>query len=123
MLRFWYSAHCTREIKLIICIAVCAVIYYCTNIQQLTPLFAGLSLAIGAATHLLRHTHLKIAQEHPYKRSLQTISTLLPMAALTGLVLYLPKAHQAVLGMQCIGFSAIGLFLISIYENRAKRVE
>ena len=36
---------------------------------------------------------------------------------------YLPEQHKIALGIQCIGFSAVGLFILSIYGNRAKRFE
>ena len=63
MLEFWHSARCTRQIRLSVCIAVCAVIYYCSSIQQLPALFAGLSLAIGMALHLLRRVDLKLGMK------------------------------------------------------------
>lgn len=123
MLDFWYSERCTRQIKLIICIAVCAVIYYCSNIQQLSPLFTGLSLAVGLALHFLRIVHLNIANTNRYKAIFQIIFSMLPIIALIALIISLPQTHQAILALQCICFSAIGLFLVSIYENRAKRFE
>lgn len=122
MLEFWHSARCTRQIRLSVCIAVCAVIYYCSSIQQLPALFAGQSLAIGMALHLLRGAHLKIADENSYRSAVQAVFAILPIAGLLGLILYLPQGHQALLGIQCIGFSAIGLFLASLYERRAKRL-
>ena len=123
MLDFWYSERCTRQIKLIICIAVCAVIYYCSNIQQLSPLFTGLSLAVGLALHFLRIAHLNIANTNHYKSVLNIIFSIFPIIALIALIIFLPQTHQAILALQCICFSAIGLFLVSIYENRAKRFE
>ncbi len=123
MLDFWYSERCTRQIKLIICIAVCAIIYYCSNIQQLSPLFEGLSLAVGLALHFLRIVHLNIANTNRYKPVFQIIFSMLPIIALIALIISLPQTHQAILALQCICFSAIGLFLVSIYENRAKRFE
>lgn len=123
MLDFWYSKRCTRQIKLIICIAVCAIIYYCSNIQQLSPLFAGLSLAVGLALHFLRIAHLNIANTNHYKSVLNIIFSIFPIIALIALIIFLPQTHQAILALQCICFSAIGLFLVSIYENRAKRFE
>lgn len=122
MLEFWYSARCTRQIRLSICIAVCAVIYYCSSLQQLPALFAGLSLAIGMILHLLRRVDLKLADEISYRRAVQAVFSILPIAALLGLILYLPPGHKAILSIQCIGFSAIGLFLVSLYERRAKRL-
>ena len=121
MLEFWYSARCTRQIRLSICIAVCAVIYYCSSIQQLPALFAGLSLALGAAVHLLRQAHLKIADENSYKQAMRAVFAILPIAGLLGLILYVPPGHKAALSIQCIGFSAVGLFLVSLHERRAKR--
>lgn len=123
MLDFWYSERCTRQIKLIICIAVCAIIYYCSNIQQLSPLFTGLSLAVGLALHFLRIVHLNIANTNRYKAIFQIIFSMLPIIALIALIIFLPQTHKAILAIQCICFSAIGLFLVSIYENRAKRFE
>ena len=123
MLDFWYSERCTRQIKLIICIAVCAIIYYCSNIQQLSPLFAGLSLAVGLALHFLRIAHLNIVNTNRYKPVFQIIFSIFPIIALIALIIFLPQTHKAILVLQCICFSAIGLFLVSIYENRAKRFE
>ena len=58
MLSFWYSERCSREIKLIICIATCVMIVIAAQVQQLGAIFIGLSLGIGITTHLLRSAHL-----------------------------------------------------------------
>jgi hypothetical protein len=33
----------------------------------------------------------------------------------------LPQSHQWILAIQVIGLSALGLFIVSIYQNRAPR--
>jgi len=68
MLNFWYSERCSRQIKLIVCIATCVMIFMAAQVQQLGAIFIGLSLVIGIATHLLRGVQLKIAQDNPYRR-------------------------------------------------------
>ena len=62
MLNFWYSERCSRQIKLIVCIATCVMIVIAAQVQQLGAIFIGLSLMIGIATHLLRGVQLKIAR-------------------------------------------------------------
>ena len=123
MLNFWYSTRCSRELKLALCIAVCAMIYYCSSIQQLSPLFAGLCLAVGMGIHINHVALQKLSEDHPYAQTLKIFAKIWPIIALICICLNLAKVHQAVLALQCIGFSAIGLFLLSIYENRAKRFE
>lgn len=121
MLEFWYSKRCTREIKLVLCIAVCAVVYWASQIQQLTPLFAGLSLAIGIAIHLMR-SYAQQQVKAP-NQAFHYFRMIAPVIALLILISQLPTAHRAILALQCICFSALALFLMSIYENRAKRFE
>ncbi|RKG31736.1 hypothetical protein [Acinetobacter tianfuensis] len=121
MLDFWYSPRCTREIKLAVCIAVCALIYYCSSIQQLSPLFAAFSLAVGLGMHITHQALQKLGKNHAYAHKLKTAATLWPVIALTVISMNLPQEQQLILALQCVGFSAIGLFLVSIYENRAKR--
>ena len=43
MLNFWYSERCSRQIKLIICIATCVMIFMAAQVQQLGAIFIGLS--------------------------------------------------------------------------------
>lgn len=39
MLEFWYSDKCTHQIKLMVCIATCVMIYLCSTVQQLSLMF------------------------------------------------------------------------------------
>ena len=122
MLNFWYSEHCSRQIKLIVCITTCVMIFMAAQVQQLGAIFIGLSLVIGIATHLLRGVQLKIAQDNPYREGFSRLVVFLPLIALICLLGYLPAQDKIALALQCIGFSGIGLFLVSIHAQREKRV-
>ncbi|WP_244782971.1 hypothetical protein [Acinetobacter sp. F-1] len=127
MLEFWYSERCHRQIKLMVIIATCIVIYAASTVAQLDPVFVGVSLAIGIVVHLLHHFRLKISKSNPYANGFSALSRVIPIIALITLFGYLPEQHQPwaklALGLQCLGFAAIGLFIVSVYENRAKRFE
>src|SRR5690606_14030086 len=77
--------------------------------------------------HLLHHFRLKISKSNPYANGFSALSRVIPIIALITLFGYLPEQHQQwgkfALGLQCLGFAAIGLFIVSIYESRAKRFE
>jgi len=127
MLEFWYSERCNRQIKLIVIITTCILIYAASTVAQLGPVFVGVSLAIGIVVHLLHHFRLKISKSNPYANGFSALSRVIPIIALITLFGYLPEQHQQwtkfALGLQCLGFAAIGLFIVSIYESRAKRFE
>ncbi len=126
MLEFWYSERCSRQIKLIVIIATCILIYAASTVVQLDPVFVGVSLAIGIVVHLLHHFRLKISKSNPYANGFSALSRVIPIIALITLFGYLPEQQQwdkFALGLQCLGFAAIGLFIVSIYESRAKRFE
>ena len=122
MLNFWYSERCSRQIKLIVCIATCVMIFMAAQVQQLGAIFIGLSLVIGIATHLLRGVQLKIGQDNPYSEGFSRLVVFLPLIALICLLGYLPAQDKIALALQCIGFSGIGLFLVSIHAQREKRI-
>ncbi len=86
-----------------------------------------MSLAIGIVVHLLHHFRLKISKSNPYANGFSALSRVIPIIALITLFGYLPEQHQQwgkfALDLQCLGFAAIGLFIVSIYESRAKRFE
>ncbi|MEG2263842.1 MAG: hypothetical protein RR932_06040 [Acinetobacter sp.] len=113
--------------KLIAIIATCILIYTASTVAQLDPVFVGVSLAIGIVVHLLHHFRLKISKSNPYANGFSALSRVIPIIALITLFGYLPEQHQQwgkfALGLQCLGFAAIGLFIVSIYESRAKRFE
>lgn len=121
MLTFWYSERCNRQIKLIICISTCVLIFLCAEQKQLAPRFAGISLAIGLMINLLyklRQDKLKTLSQ-----SLKCSLASLPILCLMCLIYFLPDEQRWILALQCVGFTAIGLFIVSIYSQRAKRFE
>ena len=67
MLEFWYSDQCSRQIKLMVCIATCVMIYLCSTVQQLSAMFTGMSITIGMGIHGLRALSLKLQQIIPIK--------------------------------------------------------
>ncbi len=127
MLDFWYSERCNRQIKLIVIIATCILIYAASTAAQISPVFVGVSLGIGIVVHVLHHFRSKISKANPYAHGFGALSRVIPIIALITLFGYLPEQHQQwakfALGLQCLGFAAIGLFIVSVYENRAKRFE
>ena len=124
MLDFWYSERCTREIKLVTCISTCVIIFLCAKLMPLSSVFVGLSLAIGVLIHVLRMFSLKIKATHPHQTSFQIIFFVLILTATINLLIQLPKVPQLwALAIQCIGFIALGLFIVTIYTGRSKRFE
>ena len=118
MLQFWYSDKCTRQIKLLVSIATCVMIYLCSTVQQLSAMFSGISLMIGMSIHLLRALNLKIAADHPYKNGFTLLFWVIPFTAMMTLMAALPTEHKIMLILQTIGFTAIGLFILSTFPNR-----
>lgn len=127
MLDFWYSQRCNRQLKLIIIIAVCGGIYAASSVAKLGPIFVGVSLAIGILLHLLGEFRLKLSAQNPYADGFRALTMAIPIVAMITLIGYLPKTGHVwdtiALGLQCLGFVAIGLFIVSIYTKRAKRFE
>ena len=118
MLQFWYSDKCTRQIKLMVCIATCVMIYLCSTVQQLSAMFSGISLMIGMGIHLLRALSLKIAEDNAYRNGFTILFRLIPFTALITLIAALPTEHKIMLILHMIGFTAIGLFILSTFPNR-----
>lgn len=121
MLDFWYSEKCTREIKLIICIITCAIIYYFSNIEQLNTWMVGFSLGIGIFIHVLHHLKLKLNAQNKYSNGLNIIFLSLPIIAILFLIQSIPPINKMILIVQSLGFVGLGFFIVSIYENRSKR--
>ena len=119
MLEFWYSDQCSRQIKLMVCIVTCVMIYLCSTVQQLSPLFTGISITIGMGLHGLRALNLKIAADNPYKKGFAILILVMPLMAFITLISALPAQHKIILAMQVIGFAAIGLFILSMFPNRS----
>ncbi|WP_216935263.1 MULTISPECIES: hypothetical protein [unclassified Acinetobacter] len=125
MLEYWYSERCNRQIKLMAIIATCILIYTASTVAQLGPVFVAVSLSIGIVVHLLHHFRLKILKSNPYANGFSALGRVIPIIALITLFGYLPEQHEPwkkfALGLQCFGFTAIGLFIVSVYENHEKR--
>lgn len=121
MLDFWYSPRCSHEIKLVSSIVVCIGIYLCSIVVELPALWVGLSLMLGMLTHVLYSVYLKLAPVSAYRNTLHNGIYIFQLFALFGLAYLLPAQYKWILWLQCLGFNLIGLFLVSIYSNRAKR--
>lgn len=121
MLDFWYSDHCHRSIKLTLCVAVCLMIYYCAKVAELSLTFSLISLGLGVLIHVLRAFKLKLQAQERYNSALDTLFFLLPILYWFGLMMVLPKMHVWALMLQAVGFSVLGLFVVSIYSQRARR--
>lgn len=118
MLEFWYSDQCSRQLKLMVCIATCVIIYLCSTVQQLSPMLTGISVGIGMAIHVLRALSLKIAADNPYKKGFAILVFIMPLMAIITLISVLPAQHKLMLSIQAIGFAAIGLFILSTFPKR-----
>ena len=123
MLDFWYSERCTRQIKLIVSIITCAIIYYCSSFEKLSPIFTLLSLAIGISIHVLRKISMKLAATSYSFSRFKLLFFVFPIFAFFCLVFFLPDANKLFTAIQALGFVALGLFVVSIYESRQKRFE
>ena len=123
MLDFWYSERCTREVKLIMSIATCAIIYYCSSIEKLSPQLTMICLSIGIVIHLLHVLSLKITENNPYAQGFKILFSFVPIFAVVSVLYFLPAPNKIFTAIQAIGFTALGLFIVSIYQNRAKRFE
>lgn len=121
MLDFWYSERCTRQVKLMVSIVLCIAIYYCSSIAKLSPLFVGISLAIGIILHVLKQLSLKTPTQTVQFKLLKALIMLLPAFVLASMVWSLPQQNLLYLILQCLGFIVLGFILIANYENRAKR--
>lgn len=120
MLHFWYSERCSREIKLIVSISTCLMIYLAAKTQQLSPIFVGISLAMGVSIHFIYKFSLKLkTSNHSLRLKMSCILILVLLIVV--LIYALPKMHQMLLAIQSLGFIALGLFMTSIYAERAKR--
>lgn len=123
MLDFWYSERCTREIKLITSIATCAIIYYCSTFEKLSPTWTVCCLVLGMAIHVLKIQADKISLQNPYAQGFKILFSALPLAVLILIIYLLPNQNIIFTAIQAVGFTALGLFIVSIYQNRAKRFE
>src|SRR5690606_41774986 len=91
MLEFWYSERCHRQIKLMVIIATCIVIYAASTVAQLGPALIAVSLGIGIVVHLLHHFRLKISKSNPYANGFSALSRVIPIIERFTLLGYLPE--------------------------------
>ncbi len=113
MLQFWYSERCNRHVKLTITIAICVITMLLSKVSALPSLWVGICVVIGVFMHLI----YQYGARYPYTKILVWI---LPVGGLIALGLQPNNALWAWLG-QGLGFIILGLFVMSIYQNRAKR--
>ena len=123
MLDFWYSERCTRQTKLIVSIITCAIIYYCSSFEKLSPIFTLFSLVIGMSIHIIRKISIKLATTSSSLNRFKLLFFVFPIFAFLCLVFFLPNTHKLFTAIQALGFVALGLFVLSIYESRQKRFE
>ena len=90
----------------------------CSTQEQLSPIFIGLSLAIGMTLHMLRALRLKMTQDNPYKQGFAILFFVFPLILLITLISNLPSEHKFVLTVQALGFVGLGLFILSTFPNR-----
>lgn len=121
MLKFWYSEKCTREIKLMVCIITCIIIYFCSTIAPLKPLNIGLCLVVGILFHITYQAKNKLSPSNKYANGFQILFFVLPILLINFLIISTPKIDKIWLIIQSLGFICLGLFIVSIHANRAKR--
>lgn len=121
MLDFWYSPRCHRQIKLLLCISMCLIIYMTARIAELSLTFTLISLGLGALIHVSRMIKLKLQAKARYNTALDSLFFILPLMYWLILMLSLPSLHLWALMLQALSFMALGLFVVSIYMQRAPR--
>jgi positive regulator of sigma E activity len=118
MLAYWYNA--PRHIKLIFIIVVCAAIYAANQVQPLSPTYTVLSLVLGFGLHFGQYLQTKIPEHSSYKLKLQFLLRIYPLI-IVAIIMWLLPSTQLIATIQALGFVLVGFFLVSIYQNRAKR--
>lgn len=119
MLAYWYNA--PRHIKLIFIIAVCSAIYAANKTQPLSPSYTILSLGLGFGLHFGQYLQTKTPDRSSYKSNFQFLLRIYPFIIVALVVWMLPPQHNWIVTIQALGFVLVGFFLVSIYQNRAKR--
>ncbi|MCH2071899.1 hypothetical protein [Acinetobacter pittii] len=121
MLAYWYNA--PRHIKLIFIIVVCVAIYAANQVQPLSPTYTVLSLVLGFGLHFGQYLQTKIPDRSLYKSNFQFLLRIYPFIIVAIVVWILPPQHNWIVMIQALGFVLVGFFLVSIYQNRAKRFD
>lgn len=123
ILDFWYSERCTRQMKLIICISTCCIIFLSSTDVKLSTTHVIFALCLGATCHFIHHAQNKLKASSPYKTGFDILFFTFPILAMIGLITTLPNEGQVLLIFQSFGFIAVGFFIVSIYSQRTKRTE
>lgn len=123
MLDYWYSDRCHRQIKLLVCIVVCLIIYFSAQVATLSPMFTLLSLGLGILIHALKQWEYKLKAQQRHIAWLDAVMFITPLCLWLAFVIYLPALNKWALMLQVIGFSTMGLLVVSIYTHRAKRAD
>lgn len=127
MLNFLNSKYRNRKIRLIVIIATCVAIYLASAQIQLSTALVLISIALGILIHVMRTMSAKLKAEHPYRNGFQSLSNIIPIVIVITMMGYFPDVKSPpqiiALGIQVLGFIAVGFFLVSNYTNRAKRSE
>lgn len=119
MLAYWYNA--PRHIKLIFIIVVCVAVYAANQVQPLSPTYTILSLVLGCGLHFGQYLKTKISVRSSHKSNFQFLLKIYPILIIIILMYLLPVQHKWIHLIQALGFVLVGFFLVSIYQNRAKR--
>ncbi len=119
MLAYWYNA--PRHIKLIFIIVVCVAVYAANQVQSLSPIYTILSLIFGFGLHIGHYLNTKLSNHTSGKSSLGVLIKIYPILIIIILMYLLPVQHKWIHLIQALGFVLVGFFLVSIYQNRAKR--
>ncbi|MEB3794739.1 MULTISPECIES: hypothetical protein [Acinetobacter] len=107
--------------KLIFIIVVCAAIYAANQVQPLSSTYTVLSLVLGFGLHFGQYLQTKIPARSSYKSKFQFLLRIYPFIIVALVVWILPPQHNWIVTIQALGFVLVGFFLVSIYQNRAKR--
>jgi flagellar biosynthesis protein FlhB len=123
MLNFWYSEHCSREVKLVVSVLTCIVIYLCAEIQRLPSFLVGAGVILGMLIHLSRQMNIKMTSQKKIRLFIEVIYLILPFVIMLILVIQHTTHDRLASVIQGFGFILIGFFLASIHSQRAKRYE
>ncbi|NUF36412.1 hypothetical protein [Acinetobacter lactucae] len=121
MLAYWYNA--PRHIKLIFIIVVCVAVYAANQVQPLSPSYTILSLVLGFGLHFIEYLKTKIPARSSYKSNFQFLLRIYPFIIIALVVWMLQPQYDWIVTIQALGFVLVGFFLVSIYQNRAKRFD
>ncbi|HIC8778811.1 TPA: hypothetical protein ACW706_003772, partial [Acinetobacter baumannii] len=71
--------------------------------------------------HFGQYLQTKIPEHSSYKFKLQFLLRVYPLIIVAIIMWLLPPQYNWIATIQALGFVLVGFFLVSIYQNRAKR--